>query len=108
MLVYFFIQAPKAVEVIPKTNTSVTVAITAADGNTDVSFYKAVFQREYCTIPAGSSPLSCTLGDLKAGTRYRVFALACMADYECSHRTFAEGFTLPDGELCTRVWVKFW
>ncbi len=72
----FFIKAPTAIKVSPDTTTSVTVAMTVTEGNTDVSFYEAGFQREYCTVPAGSSPLSCTIGDLKAGTSYRVYAMA--------------------------------
>ncbi len=100
---FFVIIAPKAVKVIPKTTTSITVAMTVAEGNTDVSFYEAGFQREYCSVPAGSSPLSCTLEDLKAGTNYRVYGIACMPEYECSHRKFEEGYTLPDGELSTRL-----
>ncbi len=98
----FLIIAPTTIKVTPKTTTSVTVAMTAVEGNTDVSFYEAGFQREYCTVPAGSSPLSCTIGDLKAGTSYRVYAMACMPDYECSYRKFVEGYTQPDGELPTR------
>ncbi len=73
------------------------------ESNTDVSFYEAGYQRNYCTVPAGSSPLSCTLEDLKAGTSYRVYGIACMPDYECSHRKFIEGYTLPDGELHTKA-----
>ncbi len=95
----FFIKAPTAVEVTPKTTTSVTVTMTVGERNTDVSFYEAGFQREYCTVPSGSLPLSCTLDNLKAGTRYRVHGMACMPNYECSYRKFVEGYTLPDGEL---------
>ncbi len=73
--------------------------MSVAEKNTDVSFYEAGFQRDYCTVSGGSSRLSCTLEDLKAGTSYRVYGMACMADYECSHRKFAEGYTKPDSEL---------
>ncbi len=75
--------------------------MTADERNTDISFYEAGYQRKYCTVPAGTSPLSCALEDLKAGTKYRVYGTACMPDYECSHRKFAEGYTLPDGWLPT-------
>ncbi len=91
-----------AVEVTPKTTASITVMMTVAEVNTDVSFYEAGFERQYCTVPGGSTPLSCPLEDLKAGTSYRVYGMACMADYECSHRKFVKGYTLPDGELPTR------
>ncbi len=73
--------------------------MTVDERNTDVSFYEAGFQRQYCTVSAGSTPLSCILEGLQAGTSYRVYGMACMPDYECSHRKFAEGYTLPDGEL---------
>ncbi len=74
------------------------VAITAADQNTDVSFYEAGYQRHVCSVPAGVSPLNCSLEGLSAGTQHRVYAMACMAGFECSHRTFGDGYTLPDGK----------
>ncbi len=80
--------------------------MTAAEGNTGVSFYEAGYQRQYCTIPAGSSPLRCTLGDLQAGTNYKFYATACMQNYACSYRKFAEGYTLPDGELPKSIWIS--
>ncbi len=79
--------------------------MTVAEVNTDVSFYEAGYQRQYCSVPAGSSPLSCTLEDLQAGTSYRVYGMACMPDYECSYRKFAEGYTLPDGKLPNSVLI---
>ncbi len=80
--------------------------MTVGEVNTDVSFYEAGFQRQYCAIPAGASPLNCTLGDLQAGNSYRVYGMACMPDYECSYRKFAEGYTLPDRELPNRIWIS--
>ncbi len=77
--------------------------MTVAEVNTDVSFYEAGYQRQYCSVSAGSSPLSCTLEDLQAGTSYRVYGMACMPDYECSYRKFAEGYTLPDGKLPSKI-----
>ncbi len=99
LMLLFFIKAPTAVKVTPKTTTSVTVSMTVDERNTDVSYYEAGFQREFCTIPAGSSHLSCTLGNLQSGTGHRVYAMACMPDYECSYRKFAQGYTLPEREL---------
>ncbi len=103
----FPIEAPTAVEISPKTTTSVTVKITAAEHNTDVSFFEAGYQRKICSVPSGASTLSCSLVDLSAGTRYRISAMACMADFECSHRRFGVGFTFPDGKynacLCFRL-----
>ncbi len=71
--------------------------MTAGAANGDISFYEAAYQREYCTVSATVSPLRCAIGQLSAGTRYRISGMACMADYECSHRKFGEGYTLPDG-----------
>ncbi len=82
----------------PRTTTSVFVAMNATDGNTDINFYEASYQREYCTVQATASPLRCALEKLSAGTRYRISGMACMADYECSHRKFGEGYTVPDGK----------
>ncbi len=39
IVLLFFIKAPTTVEVSPKTTTSITVAMTVAEVNTDVSFY---------------------------------------------------------------------
>ncbi len=91
------LEAPTAVEVIPKTTTSVNVLMTVAEVNTDVSFFEAAYQRQFCSVQSGATPRSCSIGSLSAGTSYRMYAMACMANFECSHRTFAEGFTLPHG-----------
>ncbi len=64
---------------------------------TDVSYYEAGYQREYCTVLASASQLSCTLGKFSAGTRYRIHTVACMETAECSHRKFGEGYTLSEG-----------
>ncbi len=101
------LKVPTAVEVSPKTTTSVTVTMTAAEHNTDVSFYEAAYQRQICSVPAGASALSCSLVNLSAGTRYRISAMACMAGFECSHRRFAEGFTFPDGEHTVFQYFRF-
>ncbi len=93
-----YIEAPAAVVVTPKTTTSVNVAVTPSEQNTDISFYEAGYQRQVCSAHAGVSPLACSLGGLSSGTRYRVYAMACMAGFECSHRKFADGYTLPDGK----------
>ncbi len=98
LLECIIIEAPTAVEVFPKTTSSVSVTMTVAQHNTDVSFYEAGYRRQICSVPAGASALSCSLVDLSAGTQYRVFAMACMAGFECSHRKFGEGFTFPDGK----------
>ncbi len=98
MYLNIVIEAPTAVEVSPKTTSSVSVTMTVAQ-HTDVSFYEAGYGRQICSVPAGASALSCSLVDLSAGTRFRVFAMACMAGFECSHRKFGEGFTFPDGKL---------
>ncbi len=93
-----------AVEVTPKTTTSVNVAITGVEQNTDVSFYEAGYQRQTCSMEAGAAPLICSLVDLLPGTSYRVHVMACMASFECSHRRFAQGFTLPDGRSPSIWW----
>ncbi len=95
----FQFKAPKAVQVTPRTTTSVTVTMNATDKGTDVSYYEASQSREFCTVSASVSPLSCNLENLQPGTRYRVGAVACMADDSCSYRAFAIGYTLPDGKL---------
>ncbi len=92
------IEAPTAVAVVPKSTTSVNVIMTIDEPNTDVSFYEAGYQRKFCSVDSSVSPRSCSIGDLSAGTSYRVYAMACMASYECSHRKLAEGFTFPDGK----------
>ncbi len=91
------IEAPAVVVVTPKTTTSVNVAVTPSERNTDISFYEAGYQRQVCSAHAGKTPLICSLGDLSSGPRYRVYAMACMAGFECSHRKFA------DGTLCQMV-----
>ncbi len=68
-------------------------------GYTDVSYYEATYGREYCSVQAGFIPLSCDLGNLQPGTRYRIGAVACMASAECSHKTFGLGYTLPNGNV---------
>ncbi len=69
--------APAAVIVTPRTTTSVFVAINATDGNTDINFYEASYQREFCTVQATTSPLRCAHENLSAGTRYRISGMAC-------------------------------
>ncbi len=91
------IEAPATVQVAPKTTTSVDVVMTTSEKNTDVSFYEAGYQRQFCSVPGGASPLVCSIGGLSAGTRYNVYAMACMAGFECSYRKFAAGYTFPDG-----------
>ncbi len=72
--------------------------MTVAEANNDVSFYEAGYQRQFCSVASGASPRSCSIGDLSAGTSYKIYGMACMADFECSHRRFTDGFTLPDGK----------
>ncbi len=74
------------------------VSITAAEHNTDVSFFEAGYKRQICSVLASAAALRCSLEDLPAGTRYSIYAMACMAGFECSHRKFAVGYTLPDGK----------
>ncbi len=74
------------------------VTMTVAEHNTDVSFYEAGYKRQICTVLATASALTCSPEGLSAGTRFRVFAMACMAGFECSHRKFADGYTFPDGK----------
>ncbi len=69
------------------------------EGYTDVSFYEATYGREFCTVQARTTPLSCDLGNLQPGTRYRIGVVACMATAECSHKTFGYGYTLPNGNV---------
>ncbi len=91
-------KAPTAVQVIPKTTTSVNVVMKVAEGNTDVSFYKAGYQQQHCSVKSGASPRSCSIRGLSEGTRFGIYAMACVAGHECSYRTYAYGFTLPDGK----------
>ncbi len=83
--------------VTPKTTTSVNVTMKVDEHSTDVIYYEAGYQREYCTVLASASQLSCTLENFSAGTRYRIFGVACMENAECSHRKFGDGYTLPEG-----------
>ncbi len=69
-----------------------------AEGNTDVSYYEAGYQRQHCSVKSDASPRSCSFGVLSAGTRFRIYAVACMAGNKCSFPTYAYGFTLPDGK----------
>ncbi len=102
LCIHFFpIEAPRAVEVTPKTTTSVTVTMNKTEGYSDVSYYEASYGREYCTVLRGVTPIRCDLENLKPGTRYRVGAVACMATAECSYKTFASGYTLPEGKCLT-------
>ncbi len=73
--------------------------MTAAESNTDVSFYEAGHQRQTCTVLANASALTCSPEGLSAGTRLSFYGMACVAGFECSQRKFAVGYTLPDGML---------
>ncbi len=76
--------------------------MTPAEGNSDVSYYEAGYQRKYCTVRSSDFPLSCIIGDLAAGSSYRISGMACMADGECSFKRFGNGYTFPDRKAFLR------
>ncbi len=91
-----FTKALTFVEVSPESTTSVRVTMTTVGGNTDVTYYEADYQHNYCTVSSSQFPLSCTLGKLSPGTMYRVSGMACMADSACSYKRFGSVYTFPD------------
>ncbi len=101
-LLIIFIEALRAVEVTPASTTSVLVTMTPVEGNSDVSYYEAAYQRNYCTVRSSVSPLSCIIGNLASGTSYRISGMACMADGECSYKRFGNGYTSPDRKAFIR------
>ncbi len=82
----------------PSSTSEVIVTLTASPDSPGVTVYMASVGTKTCNAPVtGSSPLTCTIGTLSAGTLHVVQVVACLVTGDCSTDTSGQGYTLPDG-----------
>ncbi len=91
--------APKAVEAIATSTSTVRVKIIPHDGGEAVDHYMAFAgkpeSRKSCTVEASAATLECDITGLKAATEYTVEAQACLKGEEGCGKPVETTVTTP-------------
>ncbi len=97
---FFRFLAPKEVEVIPTSENSLVINITADEETPESAYFIAEVKAKdgaSCRAQASVEPIECELEDLADATKYTVGVRTCLTlsrKESCSQEFTAEGYTL--------------